>query len=322
MLDLVQADYGPAKYMSKEERQKHFPCLLRHDYGTESSLHLTQQSLEASILLIADLGPLENCLEFLENNATTLPINEVASIGATIGTILAGFHTTKLLNPPEILKNDMTHEVIFLVAVEPLKGQLAHLPNGAQLYNRIEEDFARPKYEYPKVLSHGDFHSGSVLIPEGSSSEAYPIVIDMEFSQLRGRGVNGDMAHFFASIHCGLIAAETSGDATVASVISCFIGSLCAAYQSGSVMEFCRRGDDIGAQLLRSAFILHGQEVINYAHDFCEDKGHAAKMTQVGVWYIERAGDDVEAFLDETNWGRMGEEHGMVIQSLFKEVHG
>ena len=321
MLELVQADHGPAKYMSQEARRKHFPRLLRHDFGTESSLHLTDQALEASILLIEDLGPLEDCLEFLKNNAATLSSTTVASIGAAVGNILAGFHATKLPIPPDVMKNDMTHDLVYLAAVEPVKEYLAGIPNGAQLYNRIEENFARPKYDCPAVLSHGDVHSGSVLIPEGSGSEAYPVVIDMEFSQLRGRGVNGDMAQLLSSIHCGLIAAETSGDTGVASAISTFIESLCRAYQSASGMEFCRRADNVGAQLLRSSFILHGREVINYANDTCEDKGHAQKMVQVGVWYIERAGDDVEAFVAETNWAHMGDEHGMVIQSLFREVH-
>lgn len=318
MLGLVHADDGPLKSLAKDEREQCFPRLLRHDVGTEATLRLTNQRIETSMILTTDSGPMLDCVSYFKQK----PLPRLASsLGAIIGSILASFHTTTLPEfIPEILDNNFTYEFILTTIVDPLKERLAHLPNGAALYRRIEEDFTNPNYDYPKVLSHGDMNSSSVLISQTVERPRSPVIIDMEFAQLHGRGVNGDTAQLLANIHCELLAAEHAGKKTIAHTLSRFIQGVCDAYRGTSGLVLCQSPEDEGAQLMRSAFILHGREMISYACNRCKDDVIAGKLIEEGVWYVERAGDDIEAFIEESNWERLGEEHAKVIQSLFKGV--
>lgn len=320
MLTLVHSEDGPAGNITRAERQRHFPCLLRHDQGTEASLGLTTEENESSILLLTDLGSLVDCLEFLTINAETFVSDNIPSLlGDSVGKILAGFHTTELQNAPAPLRNDFTKDLVFMAAVKPLETHLAHLPNCQQLCKRVEEDYLYPNYDYPGVLCHGDIHSGSVLITK-NGGDAHPVVIDMEFAKLGGRGVNGDVSQFLASIHCGLIAAELNRDDASVAAISNFVKKFCTAYRNGTRWIYSVRegAGNQGAQLMRSCFILHGREMINYAYDSCKVETHRKKMVQIGVWYLEQAADDVEGFTDKRRQEEFKTEHGLVIQSLFK----
>ena len=76
--------------------------------------------------------------------------------------------------------------------------------------------------------------------------------------------------------------------------------------------------------IFRSALILHGREMINQAieRDWCcstpeESFALVHGMVESGAWYLERAGDDVEGMLENSNWEEMLKEDHRIMLSLF-----
>lgn len=93
-----------------------------------------------------------------------------------------------------------------------LTSYLKDFCDGEELARRVAEDFKTPKPAFSAVLSHGDFHNGNLMFQDslpGSDDKPDPIVLDWEFAQLNGGGINGDAADFTAGLHCKFIRARS-----------------------------------------------------------------------------------------------------------------
>lgn len=264
-------------------------------------------------------------MQFLRTAATTPGIatdSQIAQIGLAVGQAFALTHSQETANTilkdaktAEILTHSMAKDVVWKAAIEPVRERVKNQPNGQKIYDRIVEEWQSPKYKYTTCLSLGDFTPGTILLqsPE-SGSDLIPIIVDWEFAQINGHGVNGDMAQFFASICCEIIDAR-SNSALHAALLH-FTTSLCDGYRTAAKLRFSRAVDDGNLQLLRSAFITAGREIINQAHDVYGKSENFQDMVDRGVWYVEHAGADMEEFIDEKNWAEVEKEDGKVLQSL------
>lgn len=160
-----------------------------------------------------------------------------------------------------------------------------------------------------------------------------------------GRGPNGDIAQFLASLHLLLMAA--SPECQRRNAIESLIQGICSSYQRHSSewlkQPHLRKGPtscanepeartsseaDLYIQIFRSALILHGREMINNAieqewPDIPQKESNVLvqEMVRKGVWYLERAGDDVKGTLDPTNLEEICKEDGRITLSLFGIEH-
>lgn len=278
------------------------------------------------MLILNDLGELINILDFLKacaRNPNIVTLDQVAEIGRTIGKVFAAVHSpetvAKIKAVPQVmtrLTHSFTDDIVMKAAVEPIRERVGTFSNAEKLYARVVEDFTMPKYSYQESLVLGDFTHGTILMqPPSAGSDLTPTVVDWEFAKINGRGVNGDMSQFLANVHLELLA--VAEDTLLHGLLSCFISALCTSYRDGAGLIYQKLPDDGNLQLLRSSFIMHGREIINQAHDLYHDNLQFKDMVSVGVWYIERAKDSSDEFLQEDNWDMLTEEHCNVIQSLF-----
>lgn len=123
----------------------------------------------------------------------------------------------------------------------------------------------------------GDLWPGGVLLGNSDGPNIVIGVIDFEFSSL-GRGLNGDMAQLFAHLHLHLLGSLEGSPAHVALIAS--IGSTYSreyrtlgspwalpASEAGKSPLSALPASSTSAQVLRSAFLRHGREMINNAFE-------------------------------------------------------
>lgn len=298
------------------------PSLLRHDTGTEPDLHLSHLDQEASIIVLSDLGDLFNIVDFLTTCADTDAYAKHASgIGSSVGSIMALVHSETVNQiiredsaATELLTQRLTSDLVYNLAVEPVLERVHTAQDPQRLYSRVVANYRASNDTYPHALSFGDFHPGSILLPR-DGTDLTPILVDWEFAQVNGRGVNGDMAQFLASMHLELI--KYQDNTSVYKRLQSFVLSLCKAYQKSSGHTLERNSSNVGVRLMRSAFILHGREMVNLA--FEENKTHDRfqDMVDMGIWYLEHAGDDEDDFIEASNWEMLKDEDLQLIQLLF-----
>jgi hypothetical protein len=180
----------------------------------------------------------------------------------------------------------------------------------------------------------GDFHPGSVLVSGYGETEKFELVvgvIDWEFATIRdGRGVNGDMAQFLASMHVLLLSLPRKGEnGFVREAVEVFVKQLCKAYAIRS--DLTKRvavlaGDPGSAKtdpamgIFRSALILFGRETINQAIERTWENGSDVSiqdMVKAGAWYLERAGDSVDEMVEGRNWEELMKEESKIMLYLF-----
>jgi hypothetical protein len=110
-------------------------------------------------------------------------------------------------------------------------------------------------------------------------------VMHWEFAG-RGRGVNGDMAQFLASLHLLLLSLRKSNSRDSTDLAYEAVATLqrwvCDAY---ACLKLFPRYATMG--LLRSALIVHGWEMIYQAvgRDWGTEGLSVSEMVQAGVWY-------------------------------------
>jgi hypothetical protein len=301
----------------------HTPQLIRHDHGKESALNLCDSDQEASIIILGDLGKLVNIVQFLKSGTATA--EQIAHIGSTVGQAFALTHSQdaaknilKDAKAAQILTHSMAKDVVWKAAIEPVQERLAGCSNGQKLYHRIVQEWQAPHYKYRTCLSLGDFTPGTILLQSPQpGGDLTPIIVDWEFAQLNGYGVNGDIAQFLASMCCEIIGARDNSD--LYNSLLNFTTSFCQAYRDAAKLHIRRTVEDENLQLLRSAFILTGREIINQAFDVYRKSIYFEDTLQRGVWYVEHAGADMEEFIGRGNWDEVVMEEGMMLQSLFIE---
>jgi hypothetical protein len=310
-----------------------------------------------SVLALQDLGDeLLTLWEFFTSPASKA--NTAATIGVRLGAFFASLHSPSTLaaiqghggpdNREEaaLLSRSLTHEVVRDAAVAPILDRLQD-PGGldaataGRLYARVVADYEREAVPGEGCLSMGDFHPGSVLVspppppPSSSSSSSggSPVVgvIDWEFATAgeNGRGVNGDMAQFLASMHVLMLSLPGEGElGQVRQAVEVFVGELCRAYAERSNLarsvkgaEAARRpkADEPALAIFRSAMILFGRETINQGVERMWDHVPAVsaeEMVRAGAWYLERAADSIEEMVEDRNWEELMKEESRMMLRL------
>ncbi|KAJ4146996.1 hypothetical protein LMH87_001549 [Akanthomyces muscarius] len=302
------------------------PRLLRHDYGKESVLKISDSNQEASILLLSDLGRLVNIVDFIKAAAKDSSIasaDQVSKLGHNTGSIMALVHSPetaqKIQADPqtyEKLSQSVSTNIVWEFAVFPIKNRIKDHYNAENLYNATVEEYKNPKYTYRPALSFGDFHPGSILLADPALEvNLTPILVDWEFGSAKGRGVNGDIAQFLSSMRCEII--DAKDDLVLHQLLLLYVEGFCSAYRDAAQLRVKRDPQDSNLQLLRSTFSLHGRENINLAHDIYQASSRSKEMVDAGVWFLERAGDSAEHFVSDPNWGELHKECHGLLQSLF-----
>ncbi|KAE8373778.1 kinase-like domain-containing protein [Aspergillus bertholletiae] len=305
------------------------PRFIRHDRGAESDLLITDKSDEASILLLEDLGKVVNLFERVEiwaQSGTSPKVKDVVSrIGNILGSSLATMHSRETAvaiesrpDVAEVLSQSLTDDVIWYLAMDLLPEYLANVPKGEIYYQRLVEDIKNPQYTYPACLVHGDFNFGNIMLPLSPDldHDLHPAIIDWEFATSNGRGVNGDVSEFLSILHCRLISARRQQPA-LGDLLRQLCNSFCSAYCQRAGLECKMEKGDLNSQLYRSALLLNGRDMINHAHDSCDEDKTFDEMIKVGLWYLERAGDNMDDFLRESNRAELLKEDEGLIRSLF-----
>ncbi len=325
-------DVGKPLYDRKEDESSRWrvPKCIRHDMGAESRLGLTENDSEASVLLIEDLGDVQDIMSYLEDCAKlpALPPNleaHIFSAGQSLGTSLAKLHSQKTLaeiarhpSTMAVFSQFLTDHLVWSAMLDSLPEYLSSFEDGNELYQRVESDFKTAQYDYSLVLCHGDFHTGNVMVSSASASPAAPAVIDWEFAHL-GRGVNDDAAKFTASIHCILIDARRGNkNETLANLLRRLVSGFCSGYRETAQRRYdAKNPDDANLQLLRSAMLFHGTEMIVFASEFIPDSAALQEILSVGAWYLRRSCADANAFAKQNLAVLALEEDERIMGSLF-----
>lgn len=304
--------------------------------------------------MISDLGPLITLTSVLAGLATAVSSEFTDSlrpnfcrIGSRLGQFLGDLHTPHSV----ILDTDLSPSTITAKravelewAVKPIEHHLRKfgISDAKELYDRVIEDFQRTDSAEEQSFVLGDLTPGAILLGE-LSEEPTPLgVIDWEFSG-RGRGMHGDMAQLLAQVHLHLIA--HGHNQTVSSAIAALIDGITTAYRTQrretdptwtSLIPFDQNPSTLPAKeaaaatrMLRSAFILHGREMINGAFDLdwhCECCGSARPekekcaivktMLDKGVWYLRKATASDVKFVREDNWKNVAAEENRVLSNM------
>ena len=256
------------------------PRLVRHDVGTEASLHLSRSEQGASVLVLSDLGRLVNIVDFLRG--TSIADEQVAAIAGTVGRACAVIHSDATLRAiladdkaAKVLSHDMARGVVFKAAVEPVAERLKGQPDAEHLYTRVCDDY---KTKYQECLALGDFTAGTILMKEGDLT---PIIVDWEFASIHGRGVNGDIVQFLADLRCAMIADGCPP-------LRVFTDAFCAAYREQADIK----ADD---RLERSCGVMLGREIVNQAWGVYARHVKRGEMVDLGASCIREVDDMVES---------------------------
>lgn len=242
-----------------------------------------------------------------------------------MGCFFAGLHSTHSLQAigfkaVQNLRVPDMENVVYEIAVAPLERYLRQLgiPDASQLYARVELDFLRENSAEEQAFVVGDLWPGGVLLGNLDGPDKVIGVIDFEFSGL-GRGLNGDMAQLFAHLHLHLLSplegspAHVAAKSMIASIGSTYRRE-CRTLESPWALPVLEVGESLlsvlssssaSVHVLRSAFLLHGREMINNAlerewisdADEHEKQALRAKMVNKGVWYLRTAGDNEADFV-------------------------
>ena len=296
---------------------------------------------QPAVLVIEDLGELGTLWDLLDNRTCSEAVKSGQAqllhymvLGHRVGTFFGHLHSLETFakvgeneSAAASLTHSLTTELVFNAAVQPIRERLDQYgtPNAEVLAWRVTQDYREPKYTYPPAMSLGDFHPGSILVqdwytdPKAVGDAAAPprlAIIDWEFAALNGRGVNGDVAQFLASLHCHIVSLQPDDVGLQATAL--FIQGFAGAYGKVAALDFQMTPENTALQLLRSYLILHGREMINQAfeREWGVEKEVLAKMVAVGASYIDMAGDSAEELL-EKNWSRLMENDHGVVANLF-----
>ncbi|KAK9354973.1 kinase-like domain-containing protein [Lipomyces doorenjongii] len=288
-------------------------------------------------------------------------------IGLRLGQFLADLHsrsTLDSLTPETVLgfENPSMIEIVREAAVLPIAKylQMFEIQEAEQLAEVVAEDFELSFPDAEKSFTVGDLWTGGILISgtkmnstfsgEGqvetkvNGNEANIGVIDWEFAG-PGAGVYGDMAQLFAHLHLHLLAAEQGS--LLHEITKVLIEAIADSYHERSRLKRAiwivadlapdeklsaskaPQGSSSAARILRSAFILHGREIINNAIErdwsaFYEKSGTGEdenvlvrSMVQTGAWYLRAAKETVEQFVSDENWRHLcSAKEGSIMMRL------
>jgi hypothetical protein len=302
------------------------------------------------VLVLEDLGPLLTLYQYFAavpgEKACLSEGGQDANqiLGSRLGEFFAEVHspsTWQLVSTATSgsLENPVTKDLILQAAVMTIQEYLTQfkVPNAQMLFQRVLADYQRVSMPEERSFILGDFTPGAVLLAASGHGTQSMGVIDWEFSS-EGRGPNGDMSQFLAIIHL-LLMASLSGSQRH-NALTTFIQGVCSAYSKHSsrrleqndLLMFSKpeaaqtepRAGSRKLEILRSALILHGREMINNAveQEWKDSLGKersvlVQEMVQKGAWYIERARNSVEEMLDPTNVKELIQGDDRIMLGLF-----
>jgi hypothetical protein len=285
---------------------------------------------EKFILSIEDLGPLITGHElFTPAICDALGRDQLLAlatdIGQRTGRFFAQLHASGVIerinksSHANILRSVLTRDLVYNACVKPMRGLLTGLAklsdaDAERLALRVEQDFLRETTGAEACFQIGDCHPGCILLSRpGDGAQATRAVIDWEFSTTEGgRGANGDMAQFLASMHVLLLSTRIQSATYLAA--EAFTKGMCQAYAADSPWPERLRNKLIASEpavtVLRSALILHGREMLNQMSwgSFKNQRDGSAVGPAAAVWYLEKAGDSVAAMLEADNWAELLKE--------------
>lgn len=312
--------------------------------------HLLYHDQDSHILILSDLGDLLTLSEHISSQKI-LSGDVVAfyqSVGVRLGSFFAALHSNHSLQlvgkkRMDELRNPDVKGFIYNEVVVPIEACLKrfNIPDASQLYRRVESDFRRDNKIEEQSLVVGDLWPGGILLGKVDALEDVLGVVDWEFASL-DRGLNGDMAQLFAHLHLHLLAstegsvAQTALETLITSISSTYrrqcriLGSAWTLPASlGSVDSPCSAPvfSSGGACVLRSAFILHGREMISnsllqkWPCKCCGDSQQQncallTKMVNKGAWYLRRGGDNEVEFVGEENWREIYAQNEHILRGL------
>ena len=312
--------------------------------------------------MISDLGPLSTLASVLAGLATTVGSGLIDSqrlnfhrIGSRLGQFLGDLHAPyRVILDVDTSPSDIAakRDVELEWAVKPIERHLQQFDilDAEELYNRVIEDFQPTDGAEEQSFALGDLTPGAILLGD-LYEESTPLgVIDWEFSG-RGRGMHGDMAQLLAQVHLHLIA--HGHNRAVTSAIKAFLDGITTSYRTQrrkadttwtSLVPFDldhhpskpppvkEAAAAVAIRTLRSAFILHGREMINGAFDLdwhcecCRAGSEKEKcplirtMVDKGVWYLRKASASDVDFVEEDNWNSVSAEKNRVLINMLWSV--
>lgn len=257
---------------------------------------------------MSDLGRLHNLTQRLHSLQTQNPDSNSKSttqeleasysqIGTRLGSFFAALHSQSTISAIgssrlSIFQNPDARTAVYENNIVPIEGFLHRYSflDSAELATRVIADFNT--IDVNPVFSFGDAWSGAVILSEDEGPDHQPTtgVVDWEFANI-GRGLNGDMAQLLADLHSYLLE-YAPGDPTYVAVKALMKGIGFSYRQQRRITE---SEWDIG--VLRSAFILHGRELV-VAGATAEGKTEECRKAKVkkGVWYLRTAGENISEF--------------------------
>lgn len=344
---------GPLRHIGLEEDQRiEVPRLLNH-------------CLESGVLVTEDPGPLVTLWDILTPSSfqdlVVSQLNTLRLIGGDIGSKLGSFfaelhsaHTRELI---ECHESDIVPELksayvpVLETKVLPVLARLKKYgtdissETAQELFRRVLR--AHSSYR-GSSFSHGNCHPGAILVQnwpglldsvrskplaESTDEHMYMAIIDWKFAQLKGRGVDGDMAQLLASLHCQQIylnAFNPGGarpDARVQEallVTQAVVWGICQSYSSAVQFDPNVHESSRTADLLRSTLIQHGREMINQAveRDWFIPAGSdikktdlIKKMVSIGIKYLQKGGKHRSSMVRD--WSKDPIDEDAFITTLF-----
>lgn len=176
------------------------------------------------------------------------------------------------------LRNPNIKSVIYNEVVLPLEACLKrfNISDTSQPYRRVESDFHRENRTEEQSLVVGDLWPGGILLGKADAPDFVMGIADWEFASYE-RGLNGDMAQLFAHLYLHLLASTEDSVAHIA--LKTLLASISSTYRrqrrlfgyAWTLPDSPAFADSPSAPLvssararvLRSAFILHGREMIS-----------------------------------------------------------
>lgn len=312
--------------------------------------HILYHDEESHVLILSDLGDLLTLSEYISSQ-TLLSEDMVPSyqnVGVRLGSFFAALHSNHSLQVVgsqrlEELRNPDIKNVIYNEVVVPLEACLKRFDvlDASSLYRRVESDFQHDDRIEEQSLVVGDLWPGGILLGKADAPGDLLGVVDWEFASLE-KGLDGDMAQLFAHLHLHLLASTEGSVAQTA--LKTLIVSISSTYRrqcrilglawtlptspgfldsplSAPVVSSAR------ARVLRSAFILHGREMISNALwqkwpcKCCEgsQNGNCTLLTEMvnkGAWYLRRAGENEAEFVGEENWREIRAENEQIVRGM------
>ena len=295
---------------------------------------------------MSDLGELPNLTDCLISGhpSILLDLFSVCKLGTRLGNFFAVLHSPQTLGT--VLANCVSkisaceydsRRFIYEATVLPVLTYLLdfNISNASELYRRVYTDFHRADEPSERSFVLGDCWPGAVLAGDTAGQNLDVGVIDWEFAG-EGRGITGDMAQLLAHIHLHLLAAPTKSSIRVA--IKSLISSITASYHKQSRKDgrdwavlLSTRRPTTATRAMRSAFLLHGREMINNAVErdwpcsCCLEKQGSActlrrTMVEQGAWYLRYAQTDDDQFADELVLARIIQRETILTGLFFNPI--